>query len=104
MKDVPTILASALPDDQARGVEADGREIVLCRVNGRITAFAGMCTHEELPLDGGEVRDGALTCAWHGARFDARTGRALALPAVQGLRTYETRVDDDGRVWVRIPD
>jgi 3-phenylpropionate/trans-cinnamate dioxygenase ferredoxin component len=58
-----------------------------------------MCTHQDLPLDGGEVADGVLTCEWHGAEFDVCTGKARALPATRALRTYDTRVRD-GRIFV----
>ena len=89
-----------VPPDEAREYVVGGREIVLCNVEGEIYALQGMCSHEELPLDGGEVEDGVLTCEWHGAQFDACTGAVLGLPATRPLKTYETRVDDEGRVFV----
>ncbi|HWK90534.1 MAG TPA: non-heme iron oxygenase ferredoxin subunit [Longimicrobium sp.] len=94
---------SAVPEGEARGFTVGGREIVLCNVEGEIYALQGMCSHEALPLDGGEVEDGVLTCDWHGASFDVCTGRVLGLPATSPLRTYDTRVDD-GRVFVTLPD
>jgi 3-phenylpropionate/trans-cinnamate dioxygenase ferredoxin subunit len=93
---------TAVPEGEARGFTAGGREIVLCNVEGRIYAFQGMCTHEELPLDGGEVEDGVLTCEWHGAQFDACTGEVRGLPATRPLQAYDTRVDDDGRIFVAL--
>jgi len=94
---------TAVPEGEARGFTVGGREIVLCNVEGEIYALQGMCSHEALPLDGGEVEDGVLTCDWHGASFDVCTGRVLGLPATSPLRTYDTRVDD-GRVFVTLPD
>jgi 3-phenylpropionate/trans-cinnamate dioxygenase ferredoxin subunit len=91
---------SAIPPDEARGFKVEGREIVLCDVDGEIYALEGMCSHEELPLDGGEVEDGVLTCEWHGASFDICSGHPRTLPATRSLRTYETRVDDEGRIFV----
>lgn len=81
-----------------------GREIVLCVVEGEIYALDGICTHEDLPLDGGEVEDGVLECPWHGARYDVRTGEVRALPATRSLRSYPVRVDADGTVIVTLPD
>jgi 3-phenylpropionate/trans-cinnamate dioxygenase ferredoxin subunit len=92
-----------VPEGEAREFTVAGREIVLCRVEGEIYALQGMCTHEELPLDGGELEDGTLTCDWHGATFDVCTGRATGLPATVGLQTFETRVDGQGRVFVMMP-
>jgi 3-phenylpropionate/trans-cinnamate dioxygenase ferredoxin subunit len=99
MREVDVTAVTAVPEGEARGFEVEGQEIVLCNVEGEFYALQGMCTHEELPLDGGEVEDGVLTCEWHGAEFDVCTGTARTLPAVRGLRSYETRVRD-GRIFV----
>lgn len=101
-REVLVALRSAVPPDEARGFKVEGREIVLCDVDGEIYALEGMCSHEELPLDGGEVDDGVLTCEWHGASFDVCSGRARTLPATRSLRSYATRVDDEGRIFVRL--
>jgi len=103
MREIPVVTLDLLDEGEARGVRVEGRDVVLCVVEGEIYALEGMCTHEDLPLDGGEVEDGVLTCEWHGARFDVCTGHARTLPATQPLRTYETRVKD-GWVFLLLPD
>lgn len=95
---------SALSEGEARGFQVNGEEIILCRLKDEVCVLHGICTHEDLPLDGGTVEDGVLTCPWHGARYDVRTGRVLALPAVRPLQVYRSRVDDDGRVRVEMGD
>ena len=95
---------SALAEGEARAFDIDGDEIVLCKFEGEVCALHGICTHEDLPLDGGLIEDGVLTCPWHGAKYDIRTGRVLALPAVRPLKVYSSRVDDDGRVHVDMSD
>lgn len=94
---------SQVPEGEVREFTIGGREIVLCNVEGEIYALQGMCTHEDLPLDGGEVDGTELICNWHGATYDVCTGRATSLPATEPLQTFETRVDG-GRVFVMIPD
>lgn len=89
-----------LPEGVARAFTIQGKEIVLCRANGEVCALSGICTHEALPLDGGEVRDGVLTCPWHGAQYDIRNGRVLALPAIRPLKVYGARVAENGDVHV----
>lgn len=97
-------MASAIPEGEARGFEVAGKEVVVCRVDGELCALNGICTHEDLPLDGGEVRDGVLTCPWHGAQYDVRSGRVRALPAIRPLEVYPVRVDGEGRVHVELDD
>jgi NADPH-dependent 2,4-dienoyl-CoA reductase/sulfur reductase-like enzyme len=44
-----------------------------------------------------------VTCPWHNARFDIRNGRLLAPPGLNGLPSYETKVEN-GQVWIRLAD
>ena len=95
---------SAVSDVEARGFRVAGREIVLCEVEGEVYALDGICTHEDMPLDGGELEDGIIECPWHGARYEACTGRVRALPATRPLRTYAVREDAEGNVFVTLDD
>jgi 3-phenylpropionate/trans-cinnamate dioxygenase ferredoxin subunit len=63
-------------------------------VDGAVHALGDVCTHQEFAMsDGVLLPDGSLECAWHGARFDCRTGRALRIPATDPLPVYEVAVD-----------
>lgn len=95
---------SEVSDTEVRVFEVAGREIALCEVDGEIYALDGICTHEDLSLEGAELEDGILECPWHGARYEACTGRVRALPATRPLRTYPVRVDAEGNVYVTLPD
>lgn len=95
---------SAVSSTEARAFTLAGREIVLCEIDGEIHALDGICTHEDLPLDGGEVEDGILECPWHGARYEVCTGRVCALPATRPLHIYPVRVDAEGNVYVTLPE
>lgn len=95
---------SAVSDSEVRSFSAGGREIVLCEVEGEIYALDGICTHEDLPLEGGEVEDGIIECPWHGARYEACSGKVRALPATRPLRTYAVRIDEEGDVYVEMPE
>lgn len=97
-------MKSQLSEEEARGFTVAGREVVLCTLGDEVHALDGICTHEDLPLDGGEVDDGVLECPWHGARYDIRTGRVLALPATRPIATFPVRVDEDGVVYVSLPE
>jgi 3-phenylpropionate/trans-cinnamate dioxygenase ferredoxin subunit len=89
---------SELPDGAVLGVEAGGRRVCLANCEGQIYAFADNCSHRDFPLSNGELDedDCTITCEWHGAMFDVRSGRALCLPAVSPVTVYACRADDDG--------
>lgn len=95
---------SELPDEGAvLGVEAGGRKVALARVDGEVYAFADNCSHRDFPLSVGEVDAAActVTCEWHGAAFDIRTGEPTCGPAFKPIPVYGVRVDSD-EVWVDV--
>jgi 3-phenylpropionate/trans-cinnamate dioxygenase ferredoxin component len=85
-----------LPEGSVLGVEAEGKRVCLANVEGEVYAFADNCSHRDFPLSNGEVDpdDCSITCEWHGARFDIRTGAPLALPATKPIAVYACRVED----------
>ncbi len=88
-----------LPPGALKAVRAGDLAIALCNVEGEIYAVEDNCSHQHYPLSQSELEDEVITCDWHGARFDVRTGEPLSLPAVSPVRTFEVRVQD-GEVYV----
>jgi len=85
-------------------VEADGELVCLARVNGNVYAFTDNCTHISGPLNEGELEDHIITCPWHGAQFDIRTGKVMRGPARQDILTYPVKVEEDGSVLISLPE
>ena len=86
-----------LPDRGLMGVEAGGNKIVLVATgNGAYYALKDRCSHANYPLSDGELLEGErLECQYHGAKFDVNSGRAVALPAIRGVKTYDVKVEGD---------
>ncbi len=84
-----------LDSGQAILVEADGKEIALFNCNGEYYAVDNECTHVGGPLCDGELSGTTVTCPWHGAEFDLKSGEALAPPAEENVKTYKVYVDED---------
>ncbi|MEO5510614.1 MAG: non-heme iron oxygenase ferredoxin subunit [Longimicrobiales bacterium] len=85
-----------VPPNTLLGVEVDEIRICLANADGKIYAFQDNCTHKDFPMAAGSVHGGAtIECAWHGARFDMATGKAIRLPAIKPLKTYEVTLDGD---------
>jgi nitrite reductase/ring-hydroxylating ferredoxin subunit/uncharacterized membrane protein len=94
----------AAEQDVAEGkplrVAANDVPIMLIREEGRLLALAARCTHAGGPLDEGEVKHGAVTCPWHGSRFQLADGCIQRGPASLPQPVFQTRVRE-GRVEVR---
>jgi nitrite reductase/ring-hydroxylating ferredoxin subunit len=81
-----------LPPGKSVCVEFGGEKVALFNVNGVVYAIANTCAHRGGPLSEGEVEETAVTCPWHGASFDLKTGAALGPPATQGVKRYQVTV------------
>jgi 3-phenylpropionate/trans-cinnamate dioxygenase ferredoxin subunit len=73
-----------------------GRDwVAIFNVDGMYYAVQDICTHDDGPLAEGELIGCEIECPRHGARFDIRTGKVTAPPALVDVPTYEVRVDGD---------
>ncbi|GCF07177.1 (2Fe-2S)-binding protein [Dictyobacter arantiisoli] len=86
---------SELQDGKVHSREVDGELICLIKLDQEIVAFTDNCTHISGPLNQGEFDGCSITCPWHGARFDVRTGKVLRGPARQDLYTYTVKVEGE---------
>ena len=77
---------------QARLVEVNGKQIALFNVEGQFFAIDNTCTHKGGPLAEGEVSGHVVTCPWHGATFDIKTGEVVGSPAQRAVTRYGVRV------------
>ncbi|MBI4300125.1 MAG: non-heme iron oxygenase ferredoxin subunit [Chloroflexi bacterium] len=76
-----------------KGIALGGKRMLLCNVEGSYFAVDDVCTHDGGPLGQGRLFGHAIECPRHGARFDVRTGRVLALPAVVPIKSYSVRIE-----------
>lgn len=97
--------ARRLREGGALPVVIDGRAVVVFRSGGRCHAVSDRCPHNGLPLRDGCVKDGLVTCRWHGWQFDLVTGLTPGAGAEAGgpaIRVYATR-EEAGRLLVGPP-
>ncbi|MBV9773733.1 MAG: non-heme iron oxygenase ferredoxin subunit [Gemmatimonadetes bacterium] len=85
-----------VPEGELLGVESEGKRICLANVDGEVYAFSDVCSHRDFPLSNGELDtdECTVTCEWHGAQFDIRSGEALCLPATRPIAVYPCRVEN----------
>ncbi|MFP4154995.1 MAG: Rieske (2Fe-2S) protein [Halothiobacillaceae bacterium] len=92
--------AEAIGPGEHRVVETDDGDILVVNDDGEFFAIEDLCSHQALPLAGGPVADGTITCPWHGAEFCLKSGAALAAPAYEDIHSFPVRTEA-GRVQVR---
>ncbi|MCY3771091.1 MAG: Rieske (2Fe-2S) protein, partial [Gemmatimonadetes bacterium] len=88
---------------ESRAVKiGEGRSIALFNVDGRIHATDNQCPHMGFPLTRGVVKDGILTCDWHGRSFDLEGGGCFNYEC-DDLETFPVDVRGD-EIWVQAGD
>ena len=80
---------------QAVAVDVGGQRVAIFNSNGEFHAIGDTCTHRGGPLSQGKVEGMVVTCPWHGAKYDIRTGKVLSPPAPADVRSYRVVVDGD---------
>ena len=86
-----------------KSIMVDELPALLIRVGDNFYAIDDVCTHDGQPLTDGPIEGTEITCPRHGARFDVTTGKALCMPAIEPVATYEVEVRD-GAVYVKPND
>jgi nitrite reductase/ring-hydroxylating ferredoxin subunit len=93
------IRVDEIPQNEAVTVDLFGREVLVMLLNGKPRAFANVCMHHGGPLT---LEGDTLTCQWHGARYEARTGRVISGPPRPDARLImlPTRIEDGVLTYV----
>jgi nitrite reductase/ring-hydroxylating ferredoxin subunit/uncharacterized membrane protein len=96
---VRAIEEAGLPDDSPVAVEAEGRQVLLYRHDGRLYAIDNICSHAGGLLSRGPVADLIVTCPLHGSRFALADGCVLRGPASQPQPVLRTRIRNG---WIEL--
>jgi nitrite reductase (NADH) small subunit/3-phenylpropionate/trans-cinnamate dioxygenase ferredoxin subunit len=92
-KTIKVAQASDLAPGSGTTVAAEGRRIALFNVQGTFYAIDDTCPHRGGPLGDGQLHGAMVTCPWHGATFDVKTGAVTGPPARTSVQTFRVRVD-----------
>jgi nitrite reductase/ring-hydroxylating ferredoxin subunit len=82
-----------VPEGTPKAVKVDGRSIALFQHQGSVYATDNQCPHMGYPLTRGRVRNGVLTCDWHGWSYDMKGGGCFT-GGCDDLDTFPVEVRD----------
>ena len=95
-----------LEEHELRGVEVDGRYLLLSRHAGAVCAIDDQCNHAGCLLSSGWVdqETAAVVCPCHEYEFELSSGRNLTVPRLcEDQEAFAVRVDE-GRILVKLGD
>lgn len=87
---------------QSRFVQVDGHAVALFNIDGIYFGLDNTCSHSRGPLSEGRLSGNKITCPWHGAQFEVPTGKCLAGPATEDVKTYSVHVENDS-IFIEVP-
>jgi len=99
---IPVGSVDELRDGERLYIEVDDTPIMIMNIAGKYHAIADVCSHDDGPVGEGQIEDFEIICPRHGARFDIRTGKVLALPAFVDIPAYPVRLVG-GQIEIGIP-
>lgn len=94
-KEIEVAKTSEIKPGEAKQVEIDGEPVAVFNVNGQFFAIHDTCTHAGASLAEGFVEGEVVTCPWHGAQFDLKTGKNLSMPAPTPVQSYPLKIEGD---------
>ena len=86
------------------GVELEGNKIVLAMINGQVFAIDAVCSHKGAPLEEGKLEGYNLTCPWHYAVFDVRSGKVSDRTVwAKNQTSYPVNIDEStGDILIKL--
>jgi nitrite reductase/ring-hydroxylating ferredoxin subunit len=91
-----------VPEGTAIPIEIMGLQLALYHVGDEWFCTDNVCTHAFALLTEGWLEGHVIECPLHNGRFDVRTGKGLAAPITEDLRTFAVRLEGS-EVLVALP-
>ena len=87
---------SDIPSGKMIKISVDGKEIMIANIDGDFCAMDDTCTHSGSSLSEGSLEGCIVSCGWHKAEFDCKTGKLFKFPAkINDLESYNVTVESD---------
>jgi nitrite reductase (NADH) small subunit/3-phenylpropionate/trans-cinnamate dioxygenase ferredoxin subunit len=87
---------------RGRAVELDGKQVAIFRTQNAWIAVSDACPHMGASLADGKIDGEKIECAWHGWKFDTRTGKN-AFKDWACVTVYAVRIEGDDVLLERKP-
>ena len=83
------------PSTNLMAVKVGDHDVLLAKMGSEVYALGDTCPHRGCSLAEGEIQDESVVCGCHGSAFNVKTGGVEAPPTVEGVPTYQVRVEGD---------
>ena len=97
----PPVKPEEIPEGGMTATKMASKEVLLAKVAGQIYAIDNACGHSGYPLHKGRLNGFVVTCRWHDAQFDLRSGAVLAAGRdMKPIQRFRVERGGDGEVKI----
>jgi sulfoxide reductase heme-binding subunit YedZ len=89
---------SDIPEKRAKIICLSGERVAIFKYDGKVSAISNVCQHQNGPLGEGCIRNGLVTCPWHGYEYLPDSG-ASPPPFKEKVPTFRVQILE-GNVWM----
>jgi nitrite reductase/ring-hydroxylating ferredoxin subunit len=90
-----------LAPNEMRGVQVDGKKILVANIAGKYYAIGNVCMHMGCSLSDGTLFGENVECPCHGSNYNVKAGSIVKGPTKKPEPAYEVKVEG-GRVLVSV--
>lgn len=83
-----------IPKNEMRLFKINSIEVIVVNLDGEFYAFDNRCPHMGYPLYYGSLNGEILTCGFHYAKFNVKTGKPLGAVTPKPLKTFKIKVQN----------
>lgn len=104
MKKTFLLTTNEIPNGSMKEIKInDGKDsVLLVHMGNSYTCLGSKCPHYSAPLINGVLTKTHVTCPWHDAKFDIKTGECLNGPSFDDIPKYEVVVEGE-RIYAYLP-
>ncbi len=87
---------SEFPPGKMQKRTVDGKDILIANIGGNYYAVSDTCPHAGASLSEGSLNENIVTCGWHGAKFDCKTGKLSEFPVkIKDLGSFKISIESE---------
>ena len=87
--------------NEIKGVQADGKNVLVANINGKYFAIGNVCTHMGCRLSSGKLIGENVECPCHGSTYNVKSGSTVKGPAKEPEPVYQVKVEI-GQILVNV--
>ena len=87
--------------NEIKGVQAEGKNVLVANISGKYFAIGNVCTHMGCRLSNGKLTGENIECSCHGSTYNVKSGSIVKGPAKVPEPAYQVKVEM-GQILVNV--